>query len=300
MKVEVYELCLLKFDYEDIVLTSAQLDEIGFSIGDLAGSRDSLAKRDGWYIYPVIIGDQLDKLRGKADILEAEIGYYHHRIIMRLKIDLPGGNFDGVRLVRDGLSELFKTLVEEIRAQNPDLIKFCYTYPLIIVVEPWWERLVNRIRNRKASNGSVVFSRETTSLAFELRERSALNPVGTRINIRISIPGTVMFASGKISDRMLLDMINGTYQHCLYEKKLIDAASDSEPQNSMNETVLVRLWEHILNTMGGRSVDINLSRMTYTTMFVALLALILSLLGSLDAIGDLGVSMAAWVKEIFH
>jgi hypothetical protein len=73
----------------------------------------------------------------------------------------------------------------------------------------------------------------------------------------------------------LRDIINAIYQHCLYEKKVKDEKKISD--NVLDESLLVNLWTHILSTMGGSSVDINIARMTNITRFLARLLALLAL-----------------------
>lgn len=50
-------------------------------------------------------------------------------------------------------------------------------------------------------------------------------------------------------------------------------------ENKLNEDLLIALWEHILDTMGGRVADLNTARITQTTYYVAVVALFTSVIG---------------------
>jgi len=72
-------------------------------------------------------------------------------------------------------------------------------------------------------------------------------------------------------------MINAVYQHCLYIKKLDDMNKD-ELSNEMDESILTDLWKHMEDTMGGRSFDVHITRLTHFSYFLALFAIIISIL----------------------
>ena len=151
-------------------------------------------------------------------------------------------------------------------------IKFIYTYSLIVV------------KNGAKRHEPMPFSEETTSLCFEVVEPTWWPPSGRRHLMRISIPSTILYVQKNVDRDLLRDIINAIYQHCLYEKKAIDNKKklidwkDGPFDNQLDETILVKLWTHILDTMGGERAEVRIARTTNWTRLIAFLALIFSAL----------------------
>ncbi len=100
MKIEVYVLGLLKFEDDRIVFDDDELEIIAKRIGDCLGkclgNETSLVGKPeemgGYYVYPLEKCKNqelvLDKNKSKSVTIElAQIGYYHHRVIMHFRLN---------------------------------------------------------------------------------------------------------------------------------------------------------------------------------------------------------------------
>lgn len=176
--------------------------------------------------------------------------------------------FYGLREARSELKQLadeiinffvkgkINQLVHMGKVREEGKIKFIYTYPLIIL-----ENSVRKIE-------TIPFSEQTTSLCFDIVEPCWWRPFGKRHTMRISIPSTILYTQGKVGKRLRRDIINVIYQHCLYRKKAMDEKK-RKFENLLDEDILVKLWTRIFHIMGGKSVDINIARISNITRFLA-------------------------------
>ena len=122
---------------------------------------------------------------------------------------------------------------------------------------------------------------------------------------RISIPCMTVYSNRDIKERLIIDIINAIYQYCLYEKKIEDIknqASNSVSASSvkylnekngdiqnkkgkfrpkLSEHNLIKLWEHMLQTMGGKFYDSSMIKLSEFAFVVSLFAIILNILNIL-------------------
>jgi hypothetical protein len=283
MKIEMHGLCLLKFQDDKIVLREEELNKIKDAIADglqkqklFTGAKPNRESRDGFEIYSLDSKKIGSYLSAGATINSAEIGYYHHRVIVHLISD-SADDFSKLREVRDKLKQLVDEMIEqgvrnEINAltrtgkiSKEARVEFFYTYPLIVV--------------EKSSKRSEAFpfSEETSSLCFDIVEPSWVRPSGKRHMMRVSIPSTVLYTQGKVGRDLVRDIINAIYQYCLYEKKSMDVSKNSF-KNVLDENLLANLWTQIVDRMGGRTIEVHTIRLTHVTYFLALSAFILSII----------------------
>jgi hypothetical protein len=276
MKIEMYVLCLLNFQDDKIVFTNQELDSIKDAIANglqeqklFTGGGQNRESRDGFEVYSLNSKKVGSCLSEGAAIESAEIGYYHHRVIVKLSGSAV--DFSKLREVRDQLKQLVDEMIErgvkrkinELQIREEARVEFFYTYPLIV------------IEKRPKRSEAFPFSEETSSLCFDIVEPSWVRPSGKRHMMRISIPGTVLYAQEGVGRDLLRDVINAIYQYCLYEKK----SMDKRPfQNLLDESLLVNLWTYIIDRMGGKSIEVHIIRLTHVTYFLALSALILSII----------------------
>lgn len=181
-------------------------------------------------------------------------------------------SFSVLREVRKELKELSNEIInffvkdqinrlvysKEIRKEGK--VDFVYTYPLIVVEKS--------IRNHEL----LPFSEETTSLCFEIFEPSLWPLLGKIHLMRISIPSTILYVQKDIGESLLRDIINAIYQYCLYEKRS-EGEDTNIFENTLDEKLLVKLWEHFINTMGGRAIDVYSTKITHRRYFLAFLAI---------------------------
>jgi hypothetical protein len=291
MKVDVYILGLFVFkgeNEESVVFSDAALDEINTRIENYLGVERINEKNTRWKKYILNKGELIETLKSASVELEdASMGYYHHRVIF--KFELAGQNLnEKVRELRKVLKNYAdQTIQNAIVTPNKDYrFDFCYTYPLVVVREGI------QIAYRKKDH---VFSDDTTTLTFEINEPRFLVPIGKKYNIRISIPSTIIYTKNKISNDVLKAMINAIYQYCLYKKKEKFKEAPN-PNIELGEDQLVQLWQYIIDTMGGKTLDKNIAKISETNYFVALAAFVIALVAF-----DLGKlqSNLTYLKDLF-
>ena len=291
MKIKMYVLCLLKFKDGEIVFKSDELERIKNAIEKGLQNQNLFAgygPGDAFKVYCLNREVVQTWVGQSANIESAEIGYYHHRVIVYLKLDSVD-DFSKLREVRDKLKEPIYNMIRcGVKAQIYELIcdgnirkealvEFFYTYPLIVV---------KKCRKRSET---FPFSEETSSLCFDIVEPLSLHPLdlyrhlsdlcypqGKRHMMRVSIPSTVLYTQGEVGEDLLRDIINAIYQYCLYEQKSMDV-SRKFFENVLDESLQVKLWKHITDCMGGRSIDVHIARLTHATYFLAVLAIIISI-----------------------
>ena len=241
-------------------------------------------------------------------IYSIELGYYHHRVIVHFVLKLrtkrssykrtenARNRFLALREVRkeltngadkiigDCIKERVNTLVDSGNVREEGRIEITYTYPLI------------KVKGTAEKYEPLPFSEETTSLCFDVVEPCWWPPSGRKHLMRISIPSTILYIEKKLGRSLLRDIINAIYQHCLYEKKGKDNKKLDEKklrienptkndikklmeeifENRLDEDILVKLWTHILDTMGGENVEVRIARITNMTRLIAFLAFFVS------------------------
>lgn len=270
MKIEMYALCLLRFRDGRIVFETDELTSIKDAIeeglqeqGFYTGDRKP---RDGFEVYSLDPEKVKNYLNADVKINSAEIGYYHHRVIAYLRLD-SAVDFSKLREVRYELKHLVDKMIEhvvqdqinELQIREEARVEFFYTYPLIVVGK------------RPKRSEAFPFSEETSSLCFDIVEPAWFLPSGKKHMMRISIPGAILYTQRKVGKDLLRDIINAIYQCCLYEKQSVDKRPF---ENVLDENLLVKLWTHITDYMGGRSIDVHIIKLTHLAYFLALLALL--------------------------
>lgn len=294
----MYVLCLLRFKDDKIVFKKEELSTIGGKIYEYlrkGGLSTDKKENEGWHIYNLCFRQLYSEGSIIATITSAQLGYYHHRVMAKYKLRLVGG-YSELREVRRKLKCITDCIIESCvkgkmneLASNGEInrngeVIFFYTYPFII-----------RYDSRKSRN--FPFSEQTGTLCFEIVKPRLILPFGERYLVWISIPATTLrYQEGilgrsfrkliyllscykirkEIETNLRRDMINAIYQHCLYEKKLADIRGGTF-ENSIDENLLVNLWTHILDKMGGKTADIHDIRIAHISYFMALLALLFSI-----------------------
>ena len=287
MKIKMYMLCLLNFKDDKIVFTNQELDAIKDAIAnsleeqklftDDGKKRES---RDGFEVYCLNSKKVGSCLSEGAAIESAEIGYYHHRVIVQLILD-SADDFSKLREARDQLKQRVDEMIERgVKEQINELahsrtvreeaeVEFFYTYPFII------------FEKRPKRSKAFPFSEETSSLCFDIVEPSWFRPSGKKHMMRVSIPSTVLYTRGRVGTDLVRDVINTIYQYCLYERKSMDVRPF---ENVLDENLLANLWTQIVDRMGGRTIEVHIIRLTHITYFLALFAFILSIVSLIISI----------------
>lgn len=312
---------LLKFEDDRVVFDDDELEIIAKRIGECLGKRTPLVGKleemGGYYVYPIEKWENqeldLDKRNSKSVTIEsAQIGYYHHRVIMHFRLNSESSlDFSALRDVRKKIEQVANPIIEKcvvneieklasknsIRKEGE--VKYCYRYPLIIVkkskrkfqwkgtsflflVKNFFMKILKSLQSKifgttyPGTISIIPFSEQTTSSCFDISEPTKGLLFNKRHIIRISIPGTILYTQGKPSESLLRDIINAIYQYCLYEKKLKDG--NGPFSNELDETLLVNLWKHIIDTMGGRTPDVYTARIASTTLFLTIFVIVLYIL----------------------
>lgn len=312
MSIEMYVLGLLKFKDGRIEFSEEELGTIGKEIGDYLRRQKLLSKdpekMEGWHVYTLSPKslDVEESIKDKIDL--AELGYCHHRVVVHFSLRLEKyPEFRKIRkklkklsskIIRDYVKKKMNELVYLRKVSRNGLVKFVYAYPLIIVKEKF------------KKHREIPFSGKTTSLSFEIVEPSWWHPSGKKYMMTITIPNTILYTQENVDKTSLRDkglfrdIINAIYQHCLYEKKAEDERKLEEEMkgideeklegwqkvmekkaierkifdNRLDENLLVRLWTHFLDTMGGTSAEIHAARIKSTQRFLTMVAVIIAAL----------------------
>ncbi|MBH9967971.1 hypothetical protein [[Bacillus] enclensis] len=269
MKTEVYILGLFSFNGEEeknVVFSNNELDTINSRIENVLGVK-RLNLESKWVTYHLDHNEVIASLEGvSSHLTRAEMGYYHHRVIFRFTFE--GNDFNSeLRDIRQGLKEFSNELISSVIIKpNQDLLfERCDTYQLFIVHEG---------RKLFSKEADPIYSNDTTTMAFNITEPSKISPIGKKYNIRISIPSTIIYSQSGVSDDFLKAMINSIYQYCLYEKKELNRKKEI---SDIDETQLVHLWHHIIDTMGGRTLDKNIAKVSQTNFILAFGALLIAI-----------------------
>ena len=278
MKIKMYILGLLKFKNDNIVFNTEELESISQAIDNCLQKKGFLMGRSkkigGFYVYS-LDPKKLPIEMSKSSITKinlAEIGFYHHRVIVNLALDLED-SFYALREIREGLKQFADKIIcccvkkeidkliqcEEVREEGE--IKFFYTYPLIIV------------ENGARKCETIPFSEQTNALCFEIVEPCWHKLFGRKHIMRISVPSTILYTQGEAGNNLLRDIINAIYLRCLYEKMSRDKKSGTF-KNAIDVDINTELMEYTLDKMGGRTVDVHntiMSNIRYILAFLALL-----------------------------
>jgi hypothetical protein len=277
MKIEMYVLCLQRFRDGRIVFRDGELNSIKDAIADGLQNQNLFTgdrkPRDGFEVYRLVSKEVETCLSQGATVESAEIGYYHHRVIVYLRLN-SADDFSKLREVRDQLKQWVDNMIEHgvqdqinglahsgmVRAEAE--VECFYTYPLIV------------LKRRPKRFEAFPFSEETSSLCFDIVEPSWFRPPGKKHMMRISMPGTILYHGGReIGKNLLRDIVNALYQYRLYEQK----SRDKRPfKNVLDESLLIKLWEQIIDRLGGSTMEVHISRLTFAISFFAILAFIIS------------------------
>ncbi len=309
MKIDIYILSLLKFRDDKIVFEDDDLKDIKEKIYDKLKKSDILLNKEqqaaGFIIYSLkidkfketFLSDKVRKcLENGLNINSLKIGFYHHRVIVYFQLDLKKEEYDFLKLrdMRDKLKEsadkmiynfvikginefiyrsIYNETVKESRGIGKGEVEFYYTYPFIIV-----KKGAKDVENELQKDERFPFSEQISSLCFEIVELSRYKLFFTKHIMRISIPGAILYTGEEKVDRNLMrNIINAIYQYCLYEKKLMDDKKGVF-ENRLDEKILVKLWEYLQSTMGGRNTDLLARQLAYNCYLIAFLALLFSII----------------------
>ncbi len=223
-----------------------------------------------------------------------EIYWYHHRVIFRYifrfreKCKIAPRKVRGI--VWEHYRALLKIMIDEFNqsigaAENgirPEgRILSYYSYGMMIC-------------NGK-KYGPEHISDKLGSLMFNIFQsaKPTLWHTKKQYMVRISIPGIMIYADENIGHDLKVDLINAIYQCCLYGEKIDDTnnkcvfsdnlAENIEQYNVIGENELTKLWEHFLNSLGGKTSDNQIHALERKSLKYAAGAFIIAILSLIVA-----------------
>lgn len=291
VEAEMYVLCLLKFEDDEIVFTDIQQDAIKGCIYKnffKNNQLDSFEPKLGFKVYSLPpervecalkrIGQQIGEI---ICITSCKIGYYHHRAIVCFTFSCLDESY--IRDVRNDFKILADQIIEfNIKSSFEQLIsigsipkegrcEFFYTYPLIIVHrgKTFLKNIIELFKIAKYGSKArqCPFSEKLTTLSYDFIEPSFSSLSSKRHMIRISIPSTIIYTNHKMDNDLLWDLINSIYQNCLYGIKL----NSEKEKNVMSEDLLIKFSNHILESINSKRTELYLTKIKMLSFVVALI-----------------------------
>lgn len=292
--IEAYVPVLLNFRDNSIVYSSADLSRLkarvlGVENGIGTGTK---AAEFGHQLSAECLRETLSSVDADPDVARClsrvEVYYYHHRVIVKYV-------FTGLRpsmeraarqlILAHSRHILIDRFVEKINTAGADggpvpdsdgLVTSYYSYCILFL--PLDRTFEDDIENLLGSHTFRIV--EVTPNLLE-RDRVHL--------VRISIPSTNIYSNGKVKTFLRVDILNAIYQHMLYAKKEQDAKEldsltefstwDLDHRNVMEEAQLHALWDHAVDALGGRMVDLQGVHQQTLLFRTSVLALFLALVG---------------------
>lgn len=179
------------------------------------------------------------------------MGYYHHRVIFRLDLDVEEIQaFELIRTIRNPVHIEVRKLLNEILPKKIEAdgehpaaqILYAYTYPLVIIQDG--RKII------KQQLKDAAFSISTTTFFLEIPETSLIR-LRTHY-VRVSIPSVIVYSDKQLGDSVFRELVNSIYYAALYARKLqhvgvgFKIKRDDENLNKMNENILRRLSSYLL------------------------------------------------------
>lgn len=301
--VEFYVLGLLRFAQENVGKTVVLEDEQINQIAEyFTGKTNEKNEYYPWRYLNVSAGKSefAKKIMGEIEEIlkeygsgvsynQCELGYYHHRIIFKLKLklhlcSLKDGLFETIRKIRGSLHKAVREHLKEALVRCPFQISYIYTYPLIVIYNG-----AEFIRKRQKDG---VFSIPTTTFFIEIPEAIKIKEIIEVIVhrtllrshfVRISIPSTIVYADKKLGNSIFWELVNGVYYAALYSKKLQDigkpkSAQDSKALNELNEEILRKFSSYLIEGIVDLEKKEAGNRIAYAALFLSLISIFISII----------------------
>ncbi len=216
----------------------------------------------------------------KITIESVRLGYYHHRIILNVSMNFNKRSFHDLRYIRDAIHQFFRDnitdnisslQIRKIEASSHDCrIQYVYSYPLLVI-----ENGTKFIAEGNTYN-DTVFSDATTSFLFKIPE-STLIP--RNHYIRVSIPSTFLYCTGKMRKGFFWNLINAIYFGGLYEKKKKERGFDyPRRKNEFDEDLLINLTRLMLEYVSEVQFSVTDIKLSLIAIIFAIIAIIASLI----------------------
>lgn len=291
VRVEFYILGLLKFDREEVVFSDEQLNQVCDCFKVKFGNPKKFGPWRVWFldnksVKRMFLKDIKSDVKFK--IFECKLGYYHHRIILHLAMDVEKiGSLQLVRKIREPLHSNVRILFNKLlpkkiekdkkppKGEYPAVkILYVYTYPLIIIHDG--RKILEELIK------DTTFSTPTTTFFLEIPERSSIVTLRTHF-MRISIPSVIVFCDKKLGSSVFWDLTNGIYYSCLYEKKMQDARVNFKNKRNdrtlfkLNERLLRRLSSYLLSHVAAVERQKVATRLTNTALVISTVAIVMML-----------------------
>lgn len=242
-------------------------------------------------------GIQGDEEAAKC-VERVEVYYYHHRIVLKYVFrnlpEDPVTQRSARRLILAHSRHILITrFVNRINSAGLDggplpnelgRVTAYYSYCILFVpLETKSYHKSGLVKNVENLLGSHTF--RIVEVTPKILERDRVHIV------RISIPSMNVYSTGEIEKFLRVDILNAIYQHMLYSKKDQDAVAedmrdltefsiaDLDNRNVMQEAQLHALWDHAVDALGGRMVDLQGVHQQTLLFRASILALLLALVG---------------------
>jgi hypothetical protein len=292
--VEAYVPVLLSFRENSLVYSTEDLERLKSRV--LSPSNGITGRADATEFAHELSSDCLVESLSAIDADEevsrwlsrVEVYYYHHRIILKYVLaSLPSGYERRARQLilahsRHILINRFVRVINTAGATGGPLpgeqghVTSYYSYCILLL--PLDSTFEHGLENLLGSHTFRIV--EVTPKLLE-RDRVHL--------VRISIPSTNLYSRGPVRSFLRVDILNAIYQHMLYAKKeqderdapgLIEFSADElDKRNVMREAQLHAFWDHAVDALGGRMVDLQGVHQQTLLFRASILALLLALIG---------------------
>jgi hypothetical protein len=229
-----------------------------------------------------------------------EVYYYHHRLILRYSFKtFPFELERGVRrfVLEHSRDIAVSKFVERINAAGdtggpvPDesgRITSYYSYCVMFL--PQRAGFPDNMENLLGSHTFRI-----VEVTPRLRDDDRVHVV------RISIPSTNIYSESRPDRFLIVDVVNSIYQHMLYAKKDKDqqrlraldhfSLATLDKLNVMQEAQLHALWDHAVDALGGRMVDLQavgqqtkLFRLSVIAVVIASVSVVVSVISFVIAV----------------
>jgi hypothetical protein len=294
--VNVYILSLIEFDKEEIALNRKQLEKIEGELDRIISGLDGKKNDFGSYSPYIVwsLPSSIIKFNIKPSppkVKYIEIGYYHHRIIFNISYEFIYSEniidlFQYIRASRDELHKFFRDnvlevlksfYVEECGNLGQDCtILFIYSYPLFVI--EYGDKLISSGKTYE----DTIYSDATTAFFFKIPESQFMLK---NHFIRVSIPFTILYCSGRLGKEFFWNIINAIYFGGLYKRKEKDRNSNKEKKrylkkwkNEFDEEILVYLSTLMLGNISQTQFSVIGMKANLITIIIAIIAIFISII----------------------
>ncbi|MBP1924251.1 hypothetical protein J2Z76_000104 [Sedimentibacter acidaminivorans] len=284
MKVEVYVPVLIKFSDDRVVFSDNVINQINSLVFENFKKNNELSLKYHfeYFLKDEMINELVDNFKNEglnispADIL-GEFYYYHHRIIIKIRIEVPE-NFDKLRIIRSVINDFYPKLIIDYVFDNINKISEVkaisfYSYMMVFIPNNKYQ-----LKNYTDKLGSVTFSIIESTNKFLAYSNTHY--------IRISIPSLIVYHDKEISNDIKVDLINLIYQNLLYEKKLSDKdlpfSSDINENvknyNYIDESKLTLFWNNTMEMLGGKISERQSHNIARQNFYITIIGLFISII----------------------